>query len=161
MRAVVYAGFWRRVGALLVDGVALSIVNAALLYGLYGADYFTWLQESDELFGFYGFGELMVNYLLPTLIIVGGWRYFGASPGKFLLGCQVVDARTYGRVTWGQALLRYVCYLVSALPLGLGFFWVAWDKRRQGFHDKIANTVVMMEDESARNLAEFEREFPS
>lgn len=158
-REVVYAGFWRRAGAFVVDGIALSIISAGLLFVVYGADYFTWLQENDEIFGIYGAAEPLINYLLPTLIIVGGWRYFGASPGKFLLGCQVVDAETYRRVTWGQALLRYVCYLVSALPLGLGYFWVAWDKRRQSFHDRIAKTVVIMEDESTKHLADLEREF--
>lgn len=158
-RAVVYASFWRRVGAVVVDSIVLSILSAGMLYVLYGQAYFMWLQENDDVFGSFGIGEWLVNYAMPVLVLAGGWRYFGASPGKFLFGCQVVDSRTLGRISWGQALLRYVCYLISALPLGLGFAWVAWDKRKQGFHDKIANTVVIIEDESGRSLAELEREF--
>jgi uncharacterized RDD family membrane protein YckC len=53
--------------------------------------------------------------------------------------------------------VRYLGYFVSALPLGLGFFWVAWDKRKQGFHDKLAKTVVIHEDESRVLYKELER----
>lgn len=53
-----------------------------------------------------------------------------------------------------QAAIRYFAYLVSILPLGLGFLWIIWDKRRQGFHDLIARTVVLYApaDESEKSL---------
>ena len=43
----------------------------------------------------------------------------------------------------GQAILRYIGYIVSALALSIGFIWIAIDKRRQGWHDKIARTYVI------------------
>jgi uncharacterized RDD family membrane protein YckC len=55
-------------------------------------------------------------------------------------------------------VLRYAAYLASILPLMLGFLWVARDPRKQGFHDKIANTVVLyragveVDDESSKSL---------
>jgi len=87
------------------------------------------------------------------------WLKFLGTPGKLLLGCQVVDARSGGPLRTGQALLRYLAYFVSALPLGLGFLWIAFDKRKQGFHDKIAKTVVVLEDMSRAPLPEIEKDW--
>ena len=76
------------------------------------------------------------------------------------MGCQVVDADSGERITVKQAVVRYFGYFVSIFTLGLGFLWVAWDKRKQGFHDKMANTVVVYNgtvdvfDESQKSLSQ-------
>jgi uncharacterized RDD family membrane protein YckC len=59
------------------------------------------------------------------------------------VGARIVDARTGGRPSTGQLIGRYFAYYVSILPLMLGFIWVAFDARKQGWHDKLANTVVV------------------
>jgi uncharacterized RDD family membrane protein YckC len=56
---------------------------------------------------------------------------------------KIVDAATGGPPTLGRLVLRLLAYLVSALPFYLGFFWAALDRRRQGWHDKIARTIVI------------------
>lgn len=71
------------------------------------------------------------------------WRLWQATPGKALLSLRVVDADTGKTLSVGQAAARYVCYILSMLPAGLGFIWVAFDRRKQGWHDKIAQTVVV------------------
>ncbi len=86
------------------------------------------------------------------------------TPGKLLLGCHVVDAETQQPLTLVQALVRYLGYFVSLIPLGLGFFWILWDKRRQGFHDKLAKTIVVLDvrhqgaDESQKTLEQLIKE---
>ncbi len=93
--------------------------------------------------------------LLLTVIL---WIKFLGTPGKLLLDCQVVDAESLEPMSIKQAILRYVAYLASILPLFLGFLWVARDKRKQGFHDKIADTIVLYkagieaDDESSKSL---------
>lgn len=154
------AGFGRRSLAIIVDFIVLSIISAGLLYGIYGSEYFAWVQENNVMFASYGAAELLVNYGLPTLMFVACWRLFGATPGKFLLGCQVVDSETLARITWRQSVMRYFGYFISTIPLGLGFWWAAWDGRKQGFHDKFAHTIVVVEDESRRTLDDLEKEFP-
>lgn len=58
-------------------------------------------------------------------------------------------ARTNGKpLTIGRALLRYLGYWLSAIPLGLGFFWVLVDDQRQGWHDKLADTYVIYDSRS-------------
>ncbi len=140
-----FAGFWRRAAALLLDSLFYSVLLSLLL----GAHYLTadfWTTEG------------LLSSALSLAITVWLWLKFLGTPGKLLLDCQVVDAQTFAPLSARQAVLRYLAYFVSLLPLGLGFFWVAWDARKQGFHDKIAKTVVLHEaeletdDESQKTL---------
>jgi len=71
------------------------------------------------------------------------WTSSGATPGKMAMGLKVVSAETGGLVDMSAAILRYVGYFVSGIPLGLGFFWVLWDPEKQAWHDKIAKTRVI------------------
>jgi uncharacterized RDD family membrane protein YckC len=87
-------------------------------------------------------GELMAN-LIGALIVLLFWTERQATPGKMVLGLRIVDAATGGTPTIGRLTLRYVGYLVSALPLGLGYLWALWDRQRQGWHDKMAGTLVV------------------
>jgi uncharacterized RDD family membrane protein YckC len=54
-----------------------------------------------------------------------------------------VDEKTGGKPSTGQLIGRYLGYYVSILPLMLGIIWVGIDKRKQGFHDKLAGTLVV------------------
>lgn len=87
--------------------------------------------------------EFLVQWLLPAVLIVAFWMYKGATPGKMLLHARIVDAGTGEEPTRVQLLVRYLGYYVCFFTLGLGFLWVAVDPRKQGFHDKLAGTVVV------------------
>jgi uncharacterized RDD family membrane protein YckC len=80
--------------------------------------------------------------LFVPLYFVGFWTLTGTTPGKRVLGLGIVHK---GQLTmsWPRALLRYIGYFLSALPLFLGYFWVLGDRRRRGWHDKLANTQVV------------------
>lgn len=136
-----YAGFWRRTAATLIDTALFSLLTLPLLYIAYGSGYFSLDSATAPLIA--GPADILINYVLPLIIVVLLWVKLGATPGKMLLNCRVVDATTGQLPGAGQSILRYFAYLVSALPLMLGFLWIAWDKRKQGFHDKIAGTVVL------------------
>lgn len=155
---VVYTGFWRRVAAALVDSLFFVTVGVGVLLLIYGPGYFEWVLSPEGEWEPGSGANVLVEHVLPALITLWMWLRFGATPGKFLMGCRVVDAQTLAPIGLRQAVLRYVGYLLSLLPLGLGFIWVAIDKRRQGFHDKIARTVVIMDDEGAKSLEQLQRE---
>ncbi|HEY0720490.1 MAG TPA: RDD family protein, partial [Gammaproteobacteria bacterium] len=102
---------------------------------------------------------LLLDELLPLLLTIFFWVRYEATPGKLLLDCYVVDARTLQALSIRQALLRYLGYLISLLPFGLGFLWIAFDQRKRGFHDMLAGSVVLMrrsepveDDESQKSL---------
>jgi uncharacterized RDD family membrane protein YckC len=79
----------------------------------------------------------------PAVATVLFWMYRQATPGKMALGLRVVDATTGRPASTGQLVGRYLGYYVSMIPLLLGLLWVAFDPRKQGWHDKLAHTVVV------------------
>ena len=66
------------------------------------------------------------------------------TPGKLVLGLSIVDAETGQTPRLGRLVLRYLGYLLSTIPLGLGYFWMLWDDRRQTWHDKLGGTLVVV-----------------
>ncbi|WP_333607079.1 RDD family protein [Arsukibacterium sp.] len=139
MENVKYAGFWIRVAASIIDTVLLLIIILPLLTLIYGSEY--WANEKM----FHGFWDLLLNYILPAVAIILFWIYKSATPGKMALGLKVVDANTGQAVPVGRLIGRYLGYYVSSLPLLLGLIWVGFDKKKQGWHDKLAGTVVIRE----------------
>ncbi|MBT2866291.1 RDD family protein [Chromobacterium violaceum] len=140
-----YVGFWARVLASLADTILLLIVSAPLLWLLAGREAASagGLPDLAELSGAGSLAECLVNYLLPAVAIILFWIYKSATPGKMMLGARVVDADTGAPLKPGQAALRYLGYFVATIPFGLGLLWVGIDARKQGWHDKLARTVVV------------------
>jgi uncharacterized RDD family membrane protein YckC len=132
-----YVGFWVRVGASLID----TLIVAAIIYPVLTAVYGTAYWSSDKFIQ--GPLDLLFSYVLPAVAIIVFWISKQATPGKMVFGARVVDAATGGKLTATQSILRYLGYYVSVIPLCLGLIWVAFDPRKQGWHDKIAGTVVV------------------
>ena len=131
-----YVGFWARVVAALIDSVLILLVIAPLLYWIYGPAYFT-----GE--GLSGSAEILLNWVFPAIAVIVFWIYRQATPGKMIIGAKIVDAKTGGPPSTGQLIGRYLGYYLSMIPLFLGMIWVAFDARKQGWHDKLAGTVVI------------------
>jgi uncharacterized RDD family membrane protein YckC len=91
---------------------------------------------------------LQIGFL--ALYILPFWFHFAATPGKMLFRFEIRDAATGGPMTHKQAVVRFFGYIVSALPLSLGFLWVLINRRGRGFHDLIAGTVVIVRPKSIR-----------
>jgi len=89
--------------------------------------------------------------------VVVFWINRQATPGKIAIDARIVDADTGGKPSTKQLLIRYVGYYVSTLPLFLGFFWVGFDPRKQGWHDKMANTVVVRDKHRGPEPVRFPR----
>ena len=83
-------------------------------------------------------------YVLPALATIVFWKTRQATPGKMLLSMKIVDAETGGPMSTGQSVGRYFAYFVSTLIFLLGYVWVAFDARKQSWHDKLAGTVVVV-----------------
>jgi uncharacterized RDD family membrane protein YckC len=78
-------------------------------------------------------------------IFVFCWVKFAGTPGKRLLRLKVLDERTGENITVGQGIIRYIGYFPAILVLFIGLIWVAFDSKKQGWHDKMAKTVVVRE----------------
>lgn len=132
-----YVGFWARLCASIIDSILLMVVTLPLLFLFYGSEYFS-LSGSGQ-----ASSDMFINYALPIIIVLLFWIYKSATPGKIAVTAIIVDEKSAGKPTKKQLFIRYLGYYISLLPLGLGFFWIAWDDKKQGWHDKIAGTVVI------------------
>lgn len=137
MNEVQYAGFWIRTGAACIDTIFMVIIIMPLLTLIYGTTY--WTHNN----GFHGFWDIVLNYILPAAAVILFWIYKSATPGKMIVGIKIVDADTGQAPSPGQLIGRYFAYYVSIIPLFMGLIWVGIDKRKQGWHDKLAGTVVI------------------
>lgn len=133
-----YAGFWIRFVACLVDNLIIMIIIAP--YWFY--NYQQMMAMPADQIPFYSAGDAILN-LVMAAAVVWFWVKKGATPGKMLFGLQVRDAKTGQFISVPRALLRYFSYLISSVILCLGLIWVGFDKKKQGWHDKIAKTVVV------------------
>lgn len=132
-----YAGFAQRALASLIDWLIVVVIAMPVIVVASGAEYFSLdpLRRSGDL----------VIALVAGAAILAFWRAYGATPGKLAVGVRIVDAQSGKRPSTGRLVVRLLCYLLSAAPLYLGFLWIAVDRRKQGWHDKIAGTVVIQE----------------
>lgn len=150
-----YAGFVSRAMAFVIDLVLMSVallvvialteslIGFFTLYGLLG----TQVIMSVPFRGVIETGIALIGVVIAIGYPVGFWVLLGQTPGKFLMGVRV--ARVTGQpLTIRRAMLRYLGYWLSAIPLGLGFLWVLMDDRRQGWHDKLAGTCVVYDSQS-------------
>ena len=148
-----YVGFWKRTLAVVLDTFIIISVTLPIFIWVYGLeDYF-----SDERVPKGSF-DFMMNYVFPAITVIVLWKYYQATPGKMIFKATIVDEKTGGKPSLGQLIIRYLGYFVSLVPLGLGYFWVAFDKKKQGFHDKLANTVVVQHKVIQPEPVEFEME---
>lgn len=137
---VSYVGFWVRFAASVIDTIILIMITFPILFLIYGGEYF-YSGESVQ-----GWLDVIISYVFPILAIILFWLYKSATPGKIALLAKVADEKTGNKLSVKQALIRYVAYYISLLPLGLGFIWIAMDKKKQGWHDKLAGSVVIRVD---------------
>lgn len=124
------SGFWRRVGALILDLLVLLIPEIILLII---------------------FKQGAAYQLLSTIVSLAYFTYFeggptGATLGKRALGIRVYDFRQGGSIGYGRGFLRQIGKWLSAIPIFLGYFWMLWDKEKQCWQDKIAGSVVVPSD---------------
>ena len=81
--------------------------------------------------------------VLMGVLYVSVQIIWGTTPGKWLLGLKIVRAHTFAPVERWRYPLRFLAYIVAALPLMIGIFWVGFSKERRGWHDRIAGTAVL------------------
>lgn len=132
-----YAGFWVRVWASLIDTVLIFMVILPPLISIYGWEY---LESSRFIQGYWDF---LLNWILPAIAVIIFWVYRSATPGKMIFKLKIIDAATGEKPSTRKFIGRYLAYYASTLPLLMGLFWVAFDKKKQGWHDKLAGTLVV------------------
>jgi uncharacterized RDD family membrane protein YckC len=98
-----------------------------------------------SIWGVLAFG--VVGFLIGGSIFVAFWALIGQTPGMRFLSIHL-DAGGSQEIGLRRALKRIVAVPLSLLPLGLGFFAILLSPERRGWHDRIAGTVVVYDEEA-------------
>jgi|KBSMisStaDraftv2_1062788.scaffolds.fasta_scaffold44456_3 uncharacterized RDD family membrane protein YckC/cytoskeletal protein CcmA (bactofilin family) len=112
------AGFWIRMGALLIDMILIAVIIAILDAG----------------------GEFWLIVLAAYGALM--WKLKGTTIGGLVCGLKVVR-RDGAELNWDTAIVRALGCFLSMVVVGLGFLWIVFDEDRQAWHDKIAGTLVV------------------
>lgn len=164
-----YVGFWKRLLAFFIDVLVIVVVLFPLMMALYGGGYLDRLgaefsamltpsgdpnADVARILNVLGRSDSAIAALLDIKVQIGlivatilFWRFRGATPGKMLIKARIVKVGTLGKPSTVQLIGRFFAYLVAFVPAGLGFLWIAFDKHKQGWHDKLAGTVVILDEE--------------
>jgi uncharacterized RDD family membrane protein YckC len=123
--SMVYAGFWKRAAALLIDSIIVGIIV--------------------------GIGNfILAEWLAGLLGVVAGWLYWAglessasqATFGKQVMNIYVTDL--YGqRISFMRATGRYFAKILSGIIFLIGYFMAGFTARKQALHDILANTLVL------------------
>jgi uncharacterized RDD family membrane protein YckC len=146
-----YGGFWIRVVARIIDGVIIG-VPIGILFGIIiaaagGLASTSTDQNAQTAAGLGLVGAYLIVILLATVGSVVYQVYFwgisGSTLGMRVFKLRVVDANTGGPIGIGRAIVRWLMSIVNGMACYIGWIWVAFDPRKQGWHDKVANSVVI------------------
>ncbi|MFN2594832.1 MAG: RDD family protein [Actinomycetota bacterium] len=142
------AGFWRRFGAALIDGILLGVVNAGVSAAFGQKLFETTHTNGNASLHFHASGGA---FLIELVIAVAYFAYFeggasGQTLGKRALGIRVIDYSSGGPIGYGRAVLRFFARYLSAFVCLLGYLWMLWDKEKQTWHDKISTSLVVPVD---------------
>lgn len=118
-----YAGFWKRLAAYLVDYFIIGIT--------------CWIISLIGVFGNF------LSFLILAVFLIGFWSATGQTPGKAVVGIKIVrlDGTNIGL---GNAVLRFIGYIVSSIIFFIGFLMIGWHGKKRGLHDLIAATAVII-----------------
>ncbi|CDO02861.1 RDD family protein [Oceanobacillus picturae] len=136
------AGFWIRFLADFIDGMLILLLATVIAF-LIGDDTFwsSW-SSTDETTS-----QSIANFLygIIFIIIFTGSKFMG-SPGK--LTCKIKVVNVDGtQISMLKSIGRYLCYFISALPLGIGFMMAGWNEEKKALHDMICKTRVVYRNE--------------
>lgn len=144
---IIYAGFWKRTAAYVIDSLVTGIVGGligGMVGGVMGAMLLGNSGASSE-------SSLLAIQGVANLIgIILGVAYFAgfhssssmATPGKMAIGIKVV--RSNGeRISFLRGMGRYFALFVSMITLFIGFFMAGFTERKRALHDMLCDTVVV------------------
>jgi hypothetical protein len=90
--------------------------------------------------------RFMVQNVLVALCIAAYtlpfWLRYSSTPGKLLFRQHICDEETRQAMSRRQCFIRFGGYILSAIPLTFGFIWIALNRKRRGWHDMLAHTIV-------------------
>ncbi len=140
---MVYAGFWKRLGAGLLDVMLLVVISMmiGIVYGIVEAFFYELTPENFEE---------MHEMILMIISLIIFWFYYAffqsskyqATPGMMALSLRIVGYDEK-RISFWRATGRFFVASTFSSLLGIGYLMIAFTPRKQALHDYIAKTLVV------------------
>jgi uncharacterized RDD family membrane protein YckC len=128
-----YAGFWRRLGGLIIDAIIVGVI-AGVITAILNA------------VGVSGTGpQAGVGFIVGLVYFIWGWGS-GQTVGCMALNMRMVDLNTGSAPGYGKALIRYIVNAilgVTGILALISDLWMIWDSKKQTWQDKVAGTIVV------------------
>jgi uncharacterized RDD family membrane protein YckC len=150
-----YAGFWKRLVAIIIDGIIIGIVQTFIFVPILGALGFGFfnsqpdLSNPEEAAGMLGammaaFGAIWILSLVIQVLYYTFMESskFQASVGKMALGIIVTDMNG-AKLDFSKALIRNLCRIISNFTMLIGYIIAGFTEKKQALHDIIAGTLVV------------------
>jgi uncharacterized RDD family membrane protein YckC len=118
---VAFGGFWIRLGAFILDWIILIIIDVICS----------------------SIGIAALGTLIGIAYFIGMWGVLGQTVGMMALGLRIVRNSDGGKITWANAILRYIGLIIAFAVIFIGVIWVAFDSRKRGWQHMIGGTVVI------------------
>jgi len=138
-----FGGYGARLIAYIIDGLIQGIVFLLVSIILLAIGVGAASTDANAIAGASIVTWIVVGFLITVLYFPYFWSHGGQTPGMKLFRIRVVRDADGGPVGWGPALLRLIGYWINQIVFYIGFLWIFVDKRRRGWHDLIAGTVVI------------------
>lgn len=139
---MVYAGFWIRFAAKLIDGIIAGIAGA-VVGGILGAVVFSVIDIESGLGQFFQVIFQLIGVVIGLSYAVFFVGKYGATPGKMMLHLKIVRSDG-GYVGYGRAAGRYFSEWLSSIILSIGYIMAAFDEEKRTLHDRICDTRVIV-----------------
>ena len=140
---VFYAGNGARFIAWVIDGFILSAIVMIFVGVFGGIAAAAASNDNGTIAGLTGLLAVVGIFVVSLLYLPWFWGHGGQTPGLKIMHLRVVREQDGGPLSMGTAFVRLVGYWISGAVFYLGFIWILFDARRQGWLDKIAGTVVI------------------
>ena len=140
-----YASALRRLMAFIIDRLAISVLVTIVFRQILGLPFE--IDTDTFWIGLHPWQNYFALNILKEMLILAYFAgmessKYQATFGKIVMGIRVTD-KNNDAISFGKALLRNLSKYFSALILGIGYIMIIFDDKKQGLHDKIADTVVL------------------
>jgi uncharacterized RDD family membrane protein YckC len=140
---VIYAGFWRRAVAALIDSLAMFMPFCVVAFIVIVVVKLVSVSKGYE-------PAVLILGVLPPVVIVVTWLYFAlmessswqATLGKRLMGLYVTDIEGH-RLSLARATARTFAKYLSSITAGIGYLFCGFTEKKQALHDMVANCLVL------------------
>lgn len=138
-----YAGWPKRLGALVID---MALVNALMLIVFPGTIKLFYLLAAQNWFQlpqYFTTFDGIIFWILPMIYMILMQGMFSRTAGMMVMRTKVADANGKN-ITWLNAIFRTFAYMLSGLILFLGFLPILFTSKKQGLHDRLTKTFVIL-----------------